>query len=97
MHTSINWPELAPPIVLMMAMLLLFWFIVVRPAKARQQLHLRTIQELKTGDEVVTVGGVHGKITRVRENSVDLEVAPNVRLTFDRRAIRRRLEEKDRL
>jgi preprotein translocase subunit YajC len=96
-QASINWQELAPPVALMAAMAIMFWFMVARPAKARQQQHQRIIKELKAGDEVVTVGGVHGRISRVRENSVDLEVAPNVRLTLDRRAIRRRLEDKDRL
>jgi preprotein translocase subunit YajC len=96
-QTPTNWQQMGPPIVLMVAMLVLFWFIVVKPAKARQQQHQRIIQELKVGDEIVTVGGIHGRISRVRENSVDLDAAPNVRLTFDRRAIRRRMEERDRL
>lgn len=94
---QVNWQEIAPSLVLIVAMLLMFWFIVIKPAKRRQQRHVQLIESIKEGDQVVTVGGIYGKILKVREESVDLEVAPNLKLKLDRRALRRRQDEKDEL
>lgn len=94
---QVNWQEIAPPLLLMVAMLLMFWFIVIKPAKRRQQRHVQLVESIKEGDQVVTVGGIYGKILKVREESVDLEVAPNLKLKLDRRALRRRQDEKDEL
>ena len=95
MQTPINWHELAPPLVFMGAMFILFYFIVIRPTKRRQQTHLNLIQTVREGDEIITVGGFYGKVLKVREDSVDLELAPNVRVKLDRRALRRRVSDKE--
>jgi preprotein translocase subunit YajC len=92
---QINWQELAPPVLLMVAMLAMFWFIVVKPAKRRQQRHVELVDSVQEGEQIVTVGGIYGKVVKLREESVDLEVAPNVKLRLDRRALRRRQGEKD--
>jgi preprotein translocase subunit YajC len=76
-------------------MLILFWFMIVKPAKTRQKKHAELVQSLSVGDEVVTAGGIYGKVTKVGEDSVELQVAANVSLKMDRRAIRRRRGEKD--
>ncbi len=90
-----GWQDILPPLALMVAMLLMLWFIVIKPAKRRQQRHVRLVESVKEGDQVVTVGGIYGKILKVREESVDLEVAPNLKLKLDRRALRRRQDDKD--
>jgi preprotein translocase subunit YajC len=87
--------ELAPALVLMAAIFVMFWFTIIRPAKLRQRQHARLVTEIKVGDEIVTVGGIYGRIARVSEDSVEVDVAANTRLTFDRRAIRRRRDEKE--
>ena len=95
MATPINWHELAPPLIFMSAMFIMFYFIVIRPTKKRQQTHLSLVKTVEEGDEIITVGGFHGKVLKVRDDSVDLELAPNVRVKLDRRALRRRVGEKD--
>lgn len=95
MQNSINWHELAPPLIFMGAMFIMFYFIVIRPTKKRQQNHLSLVKTVEVGDEVITVGGFYGKVIKVRDDSVDLELAPNVRVKLDRRALRRRVGEKD--
>ena len=90
-----SWTQSLPLIVFMVAILVFFWSIVIRPAKRRQKRHQDLISALKEGDLVVTAGGIYGKITRIRDDSVDLEVAQGVRLRMDRRAVRRRQDEKD--
>lgn len=87
--------DIIPPLVFMLAVLALFWWIVIKPAKQRQKKHGELIENLKIGDEIVSVGGIYGKITRAGEKTIEVEVAPNMRLTFDRRAVRRLQHEKD--
>ncbi len=90
-----HWRELLPLLVFMIVMFILFYTIVVAPVKKRQKSHLELIASLREGDEIVTAGGIYGKIVKVREETVDVEVAPNVRLKFDRRAIRRKVGERN--
>jgi preprotein translocase subunit YajC len=84
-----------PIFAFMIIVLVMFYFMIIRPTKQRQSAHQNLVGGLKEGDEIVTAGGVYGKITKVRDKTVDIEVAPNVRLKFDRRAIRRRAHEEE--
>lgn len=82
--------QLLPLLGFMVAMIVLFYFMILKPTKQRQQSHQTLITNLKEGDEVISAGGIYGTITKVRDETIELEVAPNVRLKFDRRAVRRR-------
>jgi preprotein translocase subunit YajC len=82
--------QILPLVAFMILMLVMFYYTLVRPAKQRQQSHQNLVDALKEGDEVITAGGVYGKITKLRDKWIELEVAPGVRIRFDRRAIRRR-------
>ena len=74
-------------IVMMAAMILVFYFIMIRPQqkKAKDQKVFR--EELKTGMNVVTIGGLHGKIASLKDDVVTLEVERGMKLTFERSAI----------
>jgi preprotein translocase subunit YajC len=90
-----NLMQYLPSVIFLVGMMLLFWFVVIRPQKKAQSRHRDLIGALVPGDEVVTVGGVYGTVKRVRENSFELEVADGLVLTFDRRAVRKRQDEDD--
>lgn len=70
---------------------LVFYFLMIRPQAKRQKKHQQLLQELKQGDEVVTIGGIHGKIAGVREqdNTIIVKVSDDLKLTMDRSAIAR--------
>ncbi len=87
--------QLLPPIVFMVAMLFMFWFLIIRPAKQKQDRHESLIKSVENGDKVVTVGGIYGTITKVREKTIDVKVAEGTTITMDRRAVRRRQDEED--
>ena len=71
----------------MVAILLIVYFIVLRPMK-RQQQKIREFRDaLKTGDRVVTSGGLYGSITRISDESVQLQIADKVRVEVSRNAI----------
>jgi len=76
---------------LIAVMLVVFYFILIRPQRKRSQEHDQMASKLEKGDEVVTIGGVHGTINRITDETVVLEVDKGVKLTFSRSAIARTL------
>ena len=69
------------PIALMFVIL---YFLMIRPQQKRAREHDTMVQSLKKNDDVVTTGGIHGKIQAVADKLVTLEIAPNVRIRLDR-------------
>ena len=67
--------------------LAIFYFVILLPMKRRQKKVQEFLNALKVGDRVVTTGGLYGSITKLNEQSVSLQVAPNVRLEVARTAI----------
>jgi preprotein translocase subunit YajC len=58
----------------------IFYFLLIRPQQRRMKQHQTMIQAVKKNDTVVTGGGLVGKVTRVDESEVEVELAPNVRV-----------------
>ena len=73
----------------------LVWLLFVRPQKKRQTQTNRMIADLRVGDDVLTAGGVYGEVTRIDEDEVRLEIAPQVEIRVARRAIAAILTEHD--
>lgn len=69
------------------ALIVIFWLFFIRPQskKAKEQQKFR--DELKKGDKVVTIGGFHGKITEVKENTVMVSLAPDVIVELEKSAL----------
>ncbi|MCL1813170.1 MAG: preprotein translocase subunit YajC [Treponema sp.] len=72
------------PIVLIFGV---FWFFMIRPQNKQRKETQRMLADLRKGDRVVTIGGVHGVVQSVRENSVILKVDENCKIEFTRSAI----------
>ena len=71
------------------AMIALTWLLLVRPQKARLREREALVAALSVGDTVVTAGGMHGVVVGVDEETVTLQAAAGVELTFDKRAVGR--------
>lgn len=69
------------------------YFVMIRPQKKRQQQQQTLIAGLKTGDRVVTNAGIHGLISNVKETTVLVKVADNVKIEIDKSAITNVLKE----
>ena len=66
----------------------IFYFLLIRPQKKREKSINEMRSKLKVGDKVVTIGGIHGKIIKIKDDIITLEIgADKVRLTFSRWAI----------
>lgn len=68
-------------------MFLVIWMFLIRPERKRQKQAQEMREALKKGDQVVTVGGMHGKIAALDEATITLEVADKVRIKFNRNAV----------
>ncbi len=73
---------------LMMALLFVaFYFLLIRPQQKRQKQHQQLVADLSTGDEIMTSGGIVGRITSLSEQFVVVEIAENVNVKVQRQTI----------
>jgi preprotein translocase subunit YajC len=72
------------PIILMFVLL---YFLMIRPQMKRAKETKAMIEALQKGDEVITAGGVIGRITRIGDTYIGLEIAPNVEITVQKAAV----------
>ncbi len=75
---------LLPPMIMMFA---IFYFILIRPQQKKQAEARKMIDNLKEGDSVVTLSGIHGTIKKIKDDIVMLQVAENVRIKINRTSI----------
>ena len=68
-------------------MFIILYYVMIRPQSKRQKEQQRLIAALKTGERVVTAAGIHGMITNVKDTTVTLKVADNVKLEMEKSAV----------
>ncbi len=71
----------------MIAVFVLFYFIFIRPQQKQQRERNQMLANLKKGDKVITIGGLHGVITDLTDERVTLKVSENTKVVFERSAI----------
>ncbi len=67
-------------IIMMVAMFAIFYFLLIRPQQKKAKEHRNMLGALKKGDEVITGGGLVGKITGVADNIITVEISEKVRV-----------------
>lgn len=72
------------PLVLMFAV---FYFLLIRPQQKRQKDRNNMLNALQKGDNVITIGGLHGNIVELSDEKATLKVSDNVRMEFERSSI----------
>jgi preprotein translocase subunit YajC len=65
----------------------IFYFIILLPAKRKQQKIQQFLDSLKIGDRVITTGGIYGQVTRLGEQSIQLQVADKLKIEVARSSI----------
>lgn len=78
---------LGNPMVFPILMIVVMYFLLIRPQRKRQQEQEALQRAAKPGDQVITIGGMHGTITSVKEKTVMIRIADNVKCEFDKSAI----------
>ena len=72
------------PIILI---IFVFYFFMIRPQMKRQKDEQKFQSDIKKGDKIVTIGGIHGKIHGIKETKIILEIGENTKITIDKHAI----------
>src|SRR5205085_10063266 len=67
--------------------IVIMYFVLIRPQKKRQQEQQRLISSIKTGDRVVTTAGIHGLIANIKDTTVMLKIADNVKIEVEKSAV----------
>jgi len=75
------------PFVMMGGILVLFYFMLIRPQNKRRKEHQNLLAGLQKGDEVVTAGGMVGVINKVEDDFVKVQVAPNIEIRVQKSAV----------
>lgn len=65
----------------------ILYFLMIRPQQARQKKQQEMVRKLGVNDEIITIGGIYGTVVKVKEKSVLVRVADNVRVEFSKSAI----------
>lgn len=73
----------------LLLMFVLMWFFIIRPAQKRQKATANMQSELRRGDRIVTIGGLHGLVDAVDDSTIFITVADGTRMQFERQAIAR--------
>jgi preprotein translocase subunit YajC len=74
----------ATPLIMMAVFVVIFYFLLIRPQQKKQKEHQAMLSKITAGDEVVTAGGILGKVVEVGDNFLTLEIAENVRIKVQR-------------
>lgn len=74
-------------IIMLVAIIVIFYFFMIRPQQKRQKEEKKFREALTKGQRVVTIGGLHGKIADVKETTVLIEVANDVKIEVEKTAV----------
>ena len=77
------------PIIMIGGLLLVFYFFMIRPQRKQERETQAMRNNLAVGDEIVTIGGIHGIVRDVQESTVLIEVSPSVTIKMEKVAIAR--------
>jgi preprotein translocase subunit YajC len=75
------------PLIFLAVLAGIFWFLIIRPQRQRQTAHRAMVAALGPGDEVITAGGVFGRIESIADDHIVLEIAPGTRIRLAKDAV----------
>lgn len=79
--------QMMSSIIMFAAIILIFYFLIIRPQRKRDKETKAMLDAMKKGDKVVSIGGIHGTVVAVKEQTVVVKVDDNTRLEFTKSAI----------
>jgi preprotein translocase subunit YajC len=76
-----------PTMVMIVVMIVVFWLFLIRPQMKRNKEQKSMMSSLSAGDEVSTIGGLYGKVSKVADSMVELEIAKDVKVKIQKQAV----------
>jgi len=80
-------PSAIPTFVMMGVMVLVFWFLMIRPQMKRQKEHRELLGKLAKGDEVITSAGIAGRVAEIGDNFIGVEIADGIVVKMQKGAV----------
>ncbi len=80
-------PSMVSTLLPFVAIIVIFYFFMIRPQMKRQKELRKYRESLKKGDKVITTGGIYGKVVEVKDNHMIVEIANGVEIKIDKAAI----------
>ncbi|HHW91092.1 MAG TPA: preprotein translocase subunit YajC [Firmicutes bacterium] len=80
-------PEQIVAFMPLIIVLVVFYFFIIRPQQKQRKQRMEMLDSLRKGDKIVTIGGIHGTLTDIKEDTIRLKVGDNVELKMSREAI----------
>lgn len=74
-------------IIMILAMVVIFYFFMIRPQSKKQKEIRKAREAMAVGDKVITAGGIYGKIREVKETTFMIEIAPNVTIKIEKTSV----------
>jgi preprotein translocase subunit YajC len=74
-------------ILVLVALFGLMWFLLIRPQRRRSETQMVMQDQLRAGDEIITAGGLHATVRSIEDEVLEIELAPDMIVRLDRRAV----------
>jgi len=84
---AVQGSPLAGTLIQLALIFLIFYFVLIRPQYKKMREHAALVEALKVGDKVLLTSGIYGKISKIKEDKVYAEIAPNVEILIDRMTV----------
>ena len=94
-ETAATTGSMWPTLIMFAAVILIFYFLIIRPQRKRDKEAKDMLAAIKKGDKVVTIGGIRGTVAIVKESTVIIKVDDNTRIEFSKNAISAVLNKKE--
>lgn len=78
-------------VIFIVIIVVVFYFFLIRPQMKRQRERKQLIESVATGDKILTVGGIVGKVSKIKDDKMMLEVAKNVILEMSKSAVAQKI------
>jgi preprotein translocase subunit YajC len=74
-------------LIILVALFVLMWLFLIRPQRRRSEAQMAMQDALRSGDEIITAGGLHGIVKAIEDDVIHVEIAPGTLVRVDRRAV----------
>jgi preprotein translocase subunit YajC len=74
-------------VIILVAAFAIMWLLLIRPQRQRSNAQMRMQDALRTGDEIITAGGIHATVQSIEDDVLEVEIAPGTSVRLDRRAV----------
>jgi preprotein translocase subunit YajC len=81
-----------PMFVFLILMMAAMWFLMIAPQRKKQKQHAKLIEELTTGDEILTASGIYGTITNVKDDRFVVRVAENTKVEIQKSFVQTKID-----